>query len=135
LNEDSWFGSNTPETSKLPVSMVTIKVCCWVNGYMGIYRYKGGYITFTVSVVTIEFGCYIASIYIAYLLFRKLLNVVLPYSFDSVVRISIGEIFNRDDRLEGLDAIDIWCLIKPISLSELLNCDKTLIFCWPCILV
>lgn len=96
---------------------------------MGIYRYKGGYITFTVSVVTIEFGCYIASIYIAYLLFRKLLNVVLPYSFDSVVRISIGEIFNRDDRLEGLDAIDIWCLIKPISLSELLNCDKTLIFC------
>jgi hypothetical protein len=29
-------------------------------------------------------------------------------------------------KLESLDAIDISCLIKPLSLIELLNCDKTL---------
>jgi len=30
------------------------------------------------------------------------------------------------DKLERLDAIDIWCLFKPVSLSELLNCDNML---------
>jgi len=92
----------------------------------GIYRYKDGYITVTVSVVTIEFCCYIASIYIAQLLFRKRLIRLLPHSFDNVVGVSLSEIFNCDDKLEHLDAIDIWCLFKLVSLSELLNCDKTL---------
>jgi hypothetical protein len=93
---------------------------------MGIYRYKGGYVTATVSVVMIEFGCYITSIYIAYLLFRKRLIRLLPCYFDNVGGVSLSEIYNCDDELERMDAIDIWCLIKPVGLSELLNCDKTL---------
>jgi hypothetical protein len=71
-----------------------------------------------VSVVTIEFGCYIASIYNPHVLFRKVLVPLLPYSVDNVAGVSLSEIFNCDDKLERLDAIDIWCLIKPVNLSE-----------------
>jgi hypothetical protein len=102
LNKDSWLGSNTPETSQPRFSMVNIKVCFWVNGDMGIYRYKGGYVTVTVSVVTIEFGCYIASICVAHLLFRKLLIRLFPYSFDNVARVSLSEIFHCDDKFERI---------------------------------
>ena len=89
-----------------------------MNGDVGIYRYKGGYVTVAVSVVTIEFGCYIASIYIALLLFRKILIPFLQYSFDNVVGVSLSEIFNFDDKLERLYTIDIWCLIKSVSFCE-----------------
>lgn len=92
-----------------------------MNGDVGIYRYKGGYVTVTVPVVTVEFGCYIASIYIAHLLFGKRLIPLLPYSFDNVVGVSLSEILNCDDMLECLDATDNWCLIKPLSLSEMVK--------------
>jgi hypothetical protein len=95
---------------------------------MGIWEYIdiGGYVTVTVPVVTIEFGWYIASIYIEHLLFTKRCILLLPCTLGNVVGVSLSEIFNCDDKLESLDAIDIWCLIKPVNLSELLNCGKTL---------
>jgi len=67
---------------------------------MGIYLYKVGYVAGTVSVVTIAFGCYIASFHIAHLMFRKRLILLLPYSFDNVVGVSLSEIINCDDKLE-----------------------------------
>jgi hypothetical protein len=84
---------------------------------VGIFRYKGSYVTVAVSVVTIEFGCYIASIYFPHVLFRKVLVPLLPYFFDNVAGVSLSELFNCDDKLERLDAIDIWCLIESVSLS------------------